>query len=80
MYHMEQMLSSIKDKHTKDEVIWFSPYITYKQESVILERSFPLMMAEKLVEDGYKVHIHERECVIKELQHRYGDSFTYSTI
>ena len=53
--------------------------VTYKPESVILEKSFALELAVKLAKDGCNVHIHERQCVIDAVKHMYDDLFTYST-
>ena len=77
-YHLEQMYTTYTQKYSKNDIITFDS-ITYKPESVIVERSFPLQLALKLVQNGYTVHIHERAHVIEQVHALHGDIFTYTS-
>ena len=55
-------------------------YITYKDNSDILEESQKLKLACLLSDYGCKIIINERDFVITKLQQLYGDKFVYSVI
>lgn len=75
-YHLNVMVDEIT--HEERGAIEF-PYATYKPESVIIDSSFPLRVAEKLARLGEHVVICERAHVINMLEKKYGDLFTYKT-
>jgi UDP-glucose 6-dehydrogenase len=63
----------------KNEQVVFT-YITYKDDSDILEESQKLRLACMLAEDGCKVVIKERDHVINKLKELYKDMFEYVLI
>jgi nucleotide sugar dehydrogenase len=72
--HLQYQVQSIIDSGIKE--ITFD-YVTYKPESVLLEESQQLLVALKLAEAGIKVSIIERTEIIRELQQKYGNIFSY---
>jgi nucleotide sugar dehydrogenase len=62
-------------KNTKNPIIF--KYITYKDNSVILEQSQKLKLAILLANNKNKVIIYERPCIISILKKNYNDLFEY---
>lgn len=73
-YHLEMMINA----HKKDNTSFEFSHVTYKPESVIIEKSFALDLAVALAREGCSVHINERNCVVDDVKKLYGDIFTYS--
>lgn len=76
-YHLEQMLHTYKKEHSGTIVF---ECVSYKPESVLIDKSFALDLAVKLAQQGVNVHIHERACVIESVRQLYGELFTYKLI
>jgi UDPglucose 6-dehydrogenase len=73
------LLYQYHDMKNKNEQVVFT-YITYKDDSDILEESQKLRLACMLAEDGCKVVIKERDHVINKLKELYKDMFEYVLI
>ena len=74
--HLLYQYNELKDSKEPIEFI----YITYKDESDILEESQKLKLAIKLADNGCQVIIKERDYVIEKLKESYDNLFTYICI
>ena len=76
-HHLDQQF---KHKKLSSENKFTFNTVTYKPESTMLVQSQQLLLALKLVEEGFEVKIIERESVIEQLKELYGDKFIYESI
>lgn len=74
--HLLFQFNSLKDSNKPIEFT----YITYKDNSDILEESQKLKLAVMLAEHGCKVIINERYYIIEKLKQQYGNVFEYIII
>ncbi len=72
--HLEFQYENYLKEYSETKPIEFQ-YITYKENSLILEESQQLALALKLAQAGRKVIIYERESILKELNENYPGLF-----
>jgi nucleotide sugar dehydrogenase len=76
----DHLVYQLKKERSLNKHLYTFECITYKPESIIIEESQKLKLAEELVKCGAKVLIKERPIVIEMLKEKYGDKFTYENI
>lgn len=72
---MHQLDVFFRDNDTSVPVVF--DFITYKKESTIIEESQQLAFAELLADNGYEVHIKERDSVIDSLDQDFKDKVVF---
>lgn len=73
--HLQNQINHFLENNS-DHIVEFD-YVTYKPESTMIVESQQLAFAEGLARAGRKVLIRERESVIQNLKHIYGELFIY---
>jgi nucleotide sugar dehydrogenase len=68
--HLDYLTNYIKNTVSKETQLYFS-YLTYKDNSIILEESQQLKLAINLLEAGYTIYVNERESVKTQLMKMY---------